>query len=149
MLDYLAGLGVWNWFILGIVLLVLEILAPGTFMLWLGLSALVVGLLSLVVDLPWQLQLIAFAVFALVSLVVWRKLSPPGEPAPPEPILNRRAEAYVGRVFTLEKPIVDGAGSLRIDDSIWRVTGPDCPAGSRVKVTRADGGSLAVEPTSV
>ena len=54
-------------------------------------------------------------------------------------MLNRRTEALVGRVFTLEKPIVDGIGTVRIDDTIWRVRGPDCPAGSRVKVTQADG----------
>jgi membrane protein implicated in regulation of membrane protease activity len=146
MLDYLAGLGVWNWFILGIVLLLIEILAPGTFMLWLGLSAILVGLISLAVAWSWQFQLVAFAIFAVASLVLWRKLNPPAEPQPPAPMLNRRADAFVGRIFTLEKPIVDGSGSLRIDDSIWRITGPDCAAGSRVRVTRADGGSLAVEP---
>ena len=62
-----------------------------------------------------------------------------------QPFLNRRADALVGRVFTLEKPIVDGVGTVRIDDTVWRVSGPDCPAGSRVKVVRADGASLAVE----
>jgi membrane protein implicated in regulation of membrane protease activity len=146
MLDYLAGLGVWNWFILGVLLVMVEVIAPGTFMLWLGLSAILVGLISLVVDWPWQFQLVGFGLFSLSSIVVWRKLNPPTPDARPEPVLNRRAEAFVGRIFTLEKPIVDGAGSLRIDDSVWRVIGPDCPAGSRVRVTRSDGGTLAVEP---
>ena len=48
------------------------------------------------------------------------------------------------REFTLEKPIVDGAGTVRIDDTIWRVAGPDAPAGSRVRVVHADGASLTV-----
>ena len=61
------------------------------------------------------------------------------------PFLNRRADGYVGRVFTLDKPIVDGVGTVRIDDTVWRVSGPDCPAGSRVKIARADGVSLLVE----
>ena len=59
--------------------------------------------------------------------------------------LNRRSDALVGRVFTLDKPIMDGSGTVRVDDTIWRVSGPDCPAGSRVKVVRADGASLTVE----
>lgn len=146
MLDYFTGLGAWNWFILGAVLLVVEVLAPGTFVLWLGLAAIAVGTISLVIDWPWQIQLVAFAIFSVAGILVWRKLNPPSEPAREEPILNRRGEAYVGRVFTLEKPIVDGSGNLRIDDSVWRITGPDCPAGSRVRVTRVEGGSLAVEP---
>ena len=60
------------------------------------------------------------------------------------PFLNKRADALVGRVFTLDRPIIDGAGTVRIDDTIWRVAGPDAPAGSRVKVVQADGASLTV-----
>ena len=61
-----------------------------------------------------------------------------------QPFLNRRADALVGRVFTLEKPIIDGLGTVRIDDTIWRVAGPDTPAGSRVRIVQADGASLTV-----
>ena len=64
------------------------------------------------------------------------------------PFLNRRAEGFVGRIFMLDKPIVDGSGTIRLDDTIWRVTGPDVPAGSRVKVAHADGASLLVELTT-
>ncbi len=64
-----------------------------------------------------------------------------------QPFLNRRADALVGRIFTLEKPIVDGAGTVRIGDTVWRVNGPDVPAGSRVKVMRADAPTLVVEPS--
>ena len=54
------------------------------------------------------------------------------------------AALLVGRVCTLEKPIVDGSGTVRIDDTIWRVAGPDAPAGSRVRIVHADGASLTV-----
>jgi len=63
-----------------------------------------------------------------------------------QPFLNRRADAFVGRIFTLEKPIVSGNGTVRIDDSVWRLSGADAPAGSRVKVVRADAATLVVEP---
>src|SRR5262245_30381557 len=145
MVDYLADLGVWNWFILAAVLLVLEILVPGAFMLWFGLAAIMVGLISLAVIWPWQFQLLAFAAISIGSILVWRRISPVTETAP-APMLNRRAEGFVGRVFTLERPIVDGNGSVRIGDSIWMVRGPDTPAGARVKVTQADGGTLVVAP---
>ena len=62
-----------------------------------------------------------------------------------QPFLNRRADAVVGREFTLEKPIVAGSGTVKIDDTIWRLSGPDSPAGSRVKVVRADAATLVVE----
>jgi membrane protein implicated in regulation of membrane protease activity len=145
MLDYLISLGSWNWLIAAGVFLVLELVAPGAFMLWLGLSALAVGIISQFVIWPWQYQFVAFAVFALASIPLWRRFSRGDETAADQPFLNRRADAFVGREFTLEKPIVSGNGTVRIDDSIWRLAGPDSPAGSRVKVVRADAAMLVVE----
>jgi membrane protein implicated in regulation of membrane protease activity len=75
----------------------------------------------------------------------WRHFASKVERAGDNPFLNRRAEGYVGRVFTLEKPIVDGVGGVRIGDTIWQVSGPDCPAGSRVRVAGADGAKLIVQ----
>jgi membrane protein implicated in regulation of membrane protease activity len=146
LIEHLATLGKWNWLILAAILFVLELLTPGAFMLWLGLSALLVGVISFVVDWPWQYQLIAFAVFALASVPLWLRFARHVEKPHDQPFLNRRADAFVGRVFTLEKPIVSGSGTVRIDDSVWRLTGADAPAGSRVKVVRADAATLVVEP---
>jgi membrane protein implicated in regulation of membrane protease activity len=144
MTEMFATLGSWNWLILGLVLMALELIAPGVFMFWLGLAALLVGLCSFVIHPSWELQLLMFAAFAAAAVPLWRRLArqKPGENS--NPFLNKRAQALVGRVFTLEKPIIDGAGTVRIDDTIWRVAGPDAPAGSRVKVVQADGASLTV-----
>jgi membrane protein implicated in regulation of membrane protease activity len=144
MLTTFTALGVWDWFIAGGLLLVLEVLAPGVFMLWLGLAAMLVGAISLFVDWTWQAQFIAFAVFSVAAIPLWRRFMRAGATTD-QPFLNRRAEALVGRIFTLEKPIVDGSGTVGVDDTVWRVTGPDAPAGSRVKVTRIDGTALHVE----
>ena len=124
---------------------VIELLAPGAFMMWLGIAALLVGMISFFVDWPWQWQRVAFAVFALASIPLWRRFAlgrAAGRSAVPQP--PRRA--LVGRVFTLEKPIVAGVGTVRIDDTIWRLAGRTRPAGSRVKVVRADAATLVVEP---
>ena len=145
MLTLIASLGVWDWFIAGGLLLVLEVLAPGVFMLWLGLAALLVGIISLFVEWSWQAQFIAFAAFALAAIPLWRRLARQVEAVTDQPFLNRRNEGFVGRIFTLEKPIVDGTGTMGIDDTVWRITGADVPAGSRVKVTRVDGTALHVE----
>jgi hypothetical protein len=148
LIDWIVSLGAWNWFILAAVLFLVETLAPGSFMMWLGLSAILVGAISTFVDWPWQAQLITFAVAAIACIPAWRHFARKVEEPSESPFLNRRAEGYVGRVFTLDKPIVDGIGTVRIDDTIWRVSGPDCPAGSRVKVARADGANLMVEATA-
>ena len=86
-----------------------------------------------------------FAGFAAAAVPVWRRLARGNSAASvSNPFLNRRTDALVGRVFTLEKPIIDGFGTVRIDDTIWRVAGPDAPAGSRVRIVQADGANLTV-----
>ena len=147
MIDVIRSLGAWSWIILGGILLAVELIAPGTFILWLGVSAILVGLISFVIDWNWQEQGVGFVILAVASLVMWWRLIRPArrdEDASDQPFLNRRAQGFVGREFTLEKPIVDGAGTVRIDDTVWRVAGPDTPAGSRVRIVRADGASLTV-----
>jgi membrane protein implicated in regulation of membrane protease activity len=138
-------LGNWNWLIFGVILMGLEVLAPGIFLFWLGLSALLVGLITFVLHPSWQVEILLFAAFAIAAVPLWRRLArgDAGGSAS-DPFLNRRAEALLGRVFTLEKPIIDGAGTVRIGDTVWRVAGPDTPAGTRVKIVQVSGADLTV-----
>ncbi|MGE0339119.1 MAG: NfeD family protein [Xanthobacteraceae bacterium] len=147
-MNFFAQLGNWNWFIVGGILLAIEVMVPGTYMLWLGLAAIATGVIGFILPLSWQLLIVIFAVLAVVSVLIGRKLQPRAEPDSDRPFLNRRADAFVGRVFTLEEPIVSGAGRVRVDDTTWRVTGPDCPAGTKVRVERADGAMLIVQPAN-
>jgi membrane protein implicated in regulation of membrane protease activity len=147
-MNFFAQLGNWNWFIVGGILLAIEVMVPGTYMLWLGLAAIATGVIGFILPLSWQLLIVVFAVLAVVSVLIGRKLQPRAEPDSDKPFLNRRADAFVGRIFTLEEPIVSGAGRVRVDDTTWRVTGPDCPAGTKVRVERADGATLIVQPAN-
>lgn len=146
MLEMIIALGAWDWLIAGFVLMALELLAPGIFLFWLGLAAMLTGAIAFALHPSWQVQLLMFALFAVAAVPLWRRMARGGtaEANATNPYLNRRTDALVGRVFTLEKPIVDGAGTVRIDDTIWRVFGPDAPAGSRVKIVEADGVRLTV-----
>jgi membrane protein implicated in regulation of membrane protease activity len=145
MTEMFVTLGTWNWLIFGIILMALELIAPGVFLFWLGLAALLTGLVSFAFTPSWQVQILMFAIFAAAAVPLWRRVARSNTAvSASNPFLNKRADALVGRVFTLEKPIVDGAGTVRIDDTVWRVAGPDVPAGSRVKIVQADGASLTV-----
>jgi membrane protein implicated in regulation of membrane protease activity len=146
MVDMLSNLGNWNWLIVGVVLMGIETFAPGVFMLWLGIAALMVGLLTFTINWSWQTQIIVFAILSIAMVPLWRHFSKRNARPTDKPFLNKRAQGLIGRVFTLEKPIVGGIGTVKIDDTVWRVSGPDVPAGSRVKVTHADGASLEVGP---
>ena len=145
MIGLIATLGPWSWIILGVILLAIEIVAPGSFILWLGVAALVTGALAFVFELAWQTQLIAYSLLAILAVSGWWLYSGGRRPRGPEPVLHRRSELYVGRVFTLDQPISGGAGRVHIDDTVWRVTGPDLPAGAKIRVVAADGAVLRVE----
>lgn len=130
----------WHWWILAVVLIVAEIFAPGAFLLWLGVSAGVVGLLLLLIPtFGWEYQLLVFAVLAVSSILLWRGYLRRHPTTSDQPNLNRRGAQYVGRTFTLTEPVVNGYGKIHVDDSTWKIEGADCPAGTRIKVTGVDG----------
>ena len=142
-----AGPEGWAWLVLGLGLIGLEVAAPGVFMLWLGIAAVLTGLVALAVTLPWQGALVLFASLAIVSVLVGRALARRrGAGDAEQPWLNRRGDALVGRAFVLDRPIVAGEGRVRVDDSVWRAVGPDAPAGTAVRVLRIDGATLVVGP---
>ncbi len=125
----------WHWWILAVALIIVEILLPSFFALWLAIAAALTGLLLLIFPgLGWEWQLLLFALFSMVSIVAWRRYYQKHPIKTDEPLLNRRGEGYVGRELTLSQPIIDGIGKIRLDDSTWKVQGPDCPAGTKVRI---------------
>ncbi len=138
----------WHWLALGGILGALEILAPGFVLIWLGLAAILVGLLLLVWhDMPFAYQLLAYAVFAVLSVLVWFYWLRSSSPVESDkPGLNRRAEQLIGRKAPVVDAIVNGRGRIKLGDGTWAVSGPDLPAGHMVEVTDTDGALLHVKP---
>ncbi len=140
----ITELGPWNWWVLGLLLLGLEILAPGTIFLWFGISAIVIGTIALFVPMAWQVALALFLVLSFASLLVGRRLMNRPGAEEGDPGLNRRGSRYIGRVFVLKEPVSEGTGRLSIDDTVWRISGPDLPAGRKVRVDAVEGARLVV-----
>jgi membrane protein implicated in regulation of membrane protease activity len=144
--DAFIGLGAWAWIILGVILIGVELLAPGSFFLWLGLAAIVTGLLDAVLGLSWQASALIFALLCVAAVILGRAITrPKGHAEPQAEMLNQRGQSLVGRTFTLETPIKDGEGRIRVGDSSWRVTGADRFAGAKVRVVRIEGSTLVVD----
>lgn len=146
MIELLQAVVFWHWWVLGVGLLVLELLAPGSFFLWLAVAAGLTGLGKLALPaLGWELQLLLFAVLSVASLVAGRAFVKRHPIETADKTLNRRGEQHVGKVYTLAVAIQNGRGTLQVGDSVWRVEGPDLPAGAQVRVVAADGAALKVE----
>jgi inner membrane protein len=151
--EFLLGLGFWNWFLLGLLLVALEMLAPGVQFLWFGLSAMAVGVLGFALTsagvgdwLTWPWQLVTFALISVATVFLVRNAARGERSLSDEPTLNFRGEQYVGRVVTVEDAIAGGRGKIRVGDTLWTAQGADAVKGSRVKVTGVNGTVLTVEP---
>jgi hypothetical protein len=145
-MEWLDNVVFWHWWVLAGVLLILELTSPVFFFLWLGFAAAAVGfILLLIPGLGLEIQLVMFGVLSVVAVVAWRRYREVHPPKSDQPLLNQRGQQYKDRVFTLDEPIVNGVGKVEVDDSTWRVKGPDLPAGQRVRVTGVDGVVFVVE----
>lgn len=149
-MGWLEDIVFWHWWILAGLLLILELTAPSFFFLWLGMAAAATGFVLLLIPaMPVEAQLVLFSVLSVVSVLGWRKYREARPPTSDQPNLNRRGRQYVGRVFTLERPIENGVGKVTVDDSTWRVKGPDLPAGTHVRVEDVDGVVFIVRPADL
>jgi membrane protein implicated in regulation of membrane protease activity len=138
----------WIWLAFGLMLCAAETFLPGVFLLWIGLAAISTGALSFLVPMSAATGLIVLAALALVFTWIGRRVYGGLERTGKTPFLNRRAEALIGRQFVLDQAIINGSGRIRVEDSIWRVTGADQPAGTRVIVRGVENGVLLmVEPS--
>ena len=147
MMEWLDQVVFWHWWMLAGLLLILELTAPAFFFLWLGIAAAAVGLILMVFpSIPLETQLVLFSITSVVSVIAWRKYRESHPLKTDQPNLNRRGHQYIGRVFTLSDPIINGEGKVTVDDSTWRVKGPDLPAGTSIKVSGVDGVIFLVGP---
>ena len=137
----------WYWWVLAVGFLALEILATGFFFLWLAVSAFIVGSVVLLIEATaFNVQVLLFSLLAVSSVLAWRRYARTRTTdVSDHPLLNQRGAQYIGRTFNLIAPIENGQGKIKVDDTIWKVHGPDAPMGAKVKVVAVKGTVFEVE----
>jgi inner membrane protein len=139
--------GGWGWILAGLALMALEMLSPGIFLIWLGLAALMTGILDAGLGLSWQASSMLFAVLAVGLVLAARRLTGRRSDVPDAAgDLNIRGQRLVGQRFTLDRPLLNGEGQLKVGDSVWRIVGPDMVAGAVIRITAIEGATLRIEP---
>jgi membrane protein implicated in regulation of membrane protease activity len=116
---------------------------------WVGAGLAFLGALRLMRDDPYGWALLGAGIAVLITDLAidlaWARF---GAARSDEPDLNRRGAQSIGQTLTLVEPIVNGRGKVRLGDTLWPAEGPDCPVGTRVRVTGAAGTVLVVAPLS-
>jgi membrane protein implicated in regulation of membrane protease activity len=129
------------WIVLGLALCAAETLAPGAFLIWIGVAALVMGVIEFFVHLALAPQLLLFAALVAAFVIVGRRVYGSLDAGTP-PLPLSRAHALIGKEFYLDEAIAHGFGRIRVADSVWRVAGEDLPAGVKVRVVAVEDGSM-------
>ncbi|MEO6394627.1 MAG: NfeD family protein [Devosia sp.] len=138
--------GPWAWFVVGLVLLGLELLMPGGYFLWLGTAGIVTGLASFLPGMSWPWEITIFGILALAAVIGWSWYSRGRLPLTDQPFLNNRAERFVGHEAVIDTPIVNGFGKIKLGDTDWRISGPELAAGAKIRIVGHDVGVLKVVP---
>jgi len=134
----------WTWWIIAVVLIILEVSAPGTFFLWMGASAGIVGVaLLLFPALAWELQLTLFATLSIVTILLSRRYLQKNKGGHSR--LSQRGKRYIGRTVTVAEAITNGIGKVQIEDTLWRARGADTAIGQQVKIMAIEGATFEVE----
>jgi membrane protein implicated in regulation of membrane protease activity len=146
----------WAWAILGFILLAAELLTPGGFyLLFFGISALVVGLMDLAgIGGPDWLQWIIFSCLSVTLIAFLRKplvakLSAQGI-GPEGPTVD--TDTLVGEIAVAAEGIAPGGiGRVELRGAAWRACNRGAKAlisGQRCVVDRIEGLRLDVHPES-
>lgn len=135
----------WLWIIAGLALAAAEMVIPGVYLIWLALAAIATGVLVLAVEPPVVLQIVSFVSLSLVFAYSTRRFYRDKPIESSDPLMNNRAGRMVGQTALVTQAIEHGEGRVKVGDSEWLASGPDCPAGTRVRIAGANGACLSVE----
>lgn len=136
----------WLWMIGGVLLLIAEIIAPGFFLVFIGAAAVAAGLFTLLFDLGVAGQLTLFAIYAIVAVMIGRKVYANAAVDAGDPMLNDRAARLIGKTVTVIEDVDEHDGRVRLGDSEWSARGGPGSPGERVRITGVEGNCLLVEP---
>jgi membrane protein implicated in regulation of membrane protease activity len=146
MMDWLNSLDPhWTWLAIGLLLAAAEMAVPGVFLIWMSGAALVTGLVTWLVPIGLPLQIVIFAVLAIVAVFTGKRYLRSNPIVPADPLMNDRGGRLLGETVVVTYAIDGGTGRVKQGDSEWLAKGPDAEPGTRMRVTGHDGAVLMVE----
>jgi membrane protein implicated in regulation of membrane protease activity len=147
MMDFLEGIDSgWLWTIGGVLLLIAEIIAPGVFLVWIGIAAIVTGIFALLFGIGVAGQLGLFALYAVLAVMAGRRFYAVKGIEHSGPGLNNPSARLIGRRVVVVQQVDEDSGRVRVGDSEWSARGGPAEPGQKVRITAVEGNCLIVEP---
>ncbi len=134
------------WLAIGLVLAAAEMAVPGVFLIWMAGAALITGFVTWLVPIGLPLQIVLFALLAIIAVFSGRRYLKAHPVEAADPKMNDRGARVVGEIVIVTQAIEGGSGRVKLGDSEWIAKGADADAGTRLRVSGHDGAVLFVEP---
>lgn len=146
-MEWLTQISAWHWASLAVVLLVLETLGTGGFLIGSSIAAFLMSAIIIISpNMDWKWQLAIFSTSAIVFSLIYLKRFAHFNENTDQPNLNNRAAQHIGKRYTLSEAIVNGQGRIQVGDTFWKITcDDDLAASTKIEVTDADSMTLMVK----
>lgn len=143
LVSLLAGIAPTHWLALGLILLIAEMASGTTYLLWPAVAAGVTGLIAFTGLTTWPMDIAIFAVLVIALTYFGRPLVRKFRTE--SHLLNERAVQLIGTRGIAAQNFVNGVGSVKLNDTVWRAqSAEDIAAGASVEVRSVDGATLHV-----
>jgi membrane protein implicated in regulation of membrane protease activity len=145
-LDTIGG-AAGAWLIAALVLGIAELVIPGVFAVFVAIAAAVVGVAVLVLPgLPVAAQIVAFALWSIVTVLIGRRWYVDFPVPSSDPQLNDRVARLIGTTAVVQVAIGPDGGRVKVGDGSWPARGVVAEAGARVRIVAIRDGIAIVEP---
>jgi membrane protein implicated in regulation of membrane protease activity len=132
----------WSWLAIAGLLLIGELTTGSGWLLWPAGSAATVGVATLAYPIGWPLEVVLFAVIAIVSTYVGRRFLRPAPKSDPD--INDPAPRLLGHEGETVSPFKAGHGRVFVDGKEWSAEldgGGELAARAKVQVVEILGGA--------
>ncbi|MEZ5708628.1 MAG: NfeD family protein [Blastomonas sp.] len=138
----------WKWLSLAVLLGLAELVVPGVFLIWIAAAAALVGVITLILGVPVEAQLLLFAILSAGAVYAGRRWYRDNPIDSEDPLLNDRTTRMIGQIVEVVEDVTETGGRAKVGDSVWPARGPALSAGTRARIAAVKDGVISLEAVS-
>jgi len=148
-MEWISQMGYLSWFAIGLLFVLAEMFVPGTYLIWFGFSAFIMGILVSLFTFTATETLVLFALisvaFSGLGWYTYAKVLNKTKVPEKYKYLNDMAGAHIGKVYNLSEDVIDGRSKAKVGDSFWLIEIDEpLKKGTKVKIKDVKDGVILI-----